>query len=809
MTKLGAMFTLLLLAMTLGVARVHAMEETAGIEGTVSYKDQPVAGARVTVGERTVRTDASGRFVFSPQSVSGEFDLVDMEIRAGGYGQWTLLGARIFAGDTLIVTAEMQKRAVTVRQPAPTTRTGTQTSSSTGSYRTFATASHTTPPATIRVWVTGRTKCDKYAPGEVQVVDFKEYVKHVLPNEWFASWPQDSLRAGAMAAKSYAWYQINQGGKWPGLGADVMDSTCDQVYNPAVSYASTDQAVEDTWGQRVTRDGKIHISQYWAGWKYDSSGKRIGCNATREEVDALYPGRMSQCGSAYWAEQGKSWDWILTYYYDNVVISSATGDDLRLTSGLTVSSGTPVWGEPFTTSFTVRNDGSTNTELNELYLKLRGPAGEMADLGGDRNSLALAPGESRTIKVRVPRLAGSLIGKYGDYTLTATYRDINGLIGSALPVGETGTTSIRIIKVMAPTYGAQVLSVSESAPKYYEFTQRTVKIQVKNTGNATYRRATTVTTGAVRLGTAQTLNRNSRFYVAGSWFSPSRISMVETVVAPGGTATFNLRLGGDVAPGAYTEAFRLVSEAWPSGGPNAWFDPVTTLTPTILNDTSTPSATLVAPEYSTTDSNSLQYRVTWAGKDTGSGVASYEVQWYEGGFKTWLRTPHLGATFGASGQPTVLRPGKTYTLRVRAIDRAGNVGPWGARKATTVPVDNPSLSYTSDWSSASQTSYAHFARTLHYARSAGSVMKYKFYGRKIAWIGTTGPDKGRAEVWLDGSRVGVVDLYSSAYRVRTPIYQKSFTAGNGWHTIQIRPLGKANAASTGTRVDIDGLAAVR
>ncbi len=88
-------------------------------------------------------------------------------------------------------------------------------------------------------------------------------------------------------------------------------------------------------------------------------------------------------------------------------------------------------------------------------------------------------------------------------------------------------------------------------------------------------------------------------------------------------------------------------------------------------------------------------------------------------------------------------------------------------------------------------------------------MRHKFYGRKLAWIGTTGPDKGRAEVWIDGGRVAVVDLYSPAYRLRVPVYQKYFTTGNEWHTVQIRPLGKANAASSGTRVDVDGLAVVR
>ncbi len=351
--------------------------------------------------------------------------------------------------------------------------------------------------------------------------------------------------------------------------------------------------------------------------------------------------------------------------------------------------------------------------------------------------------------------------------------------------------------------------MSETGPRYFELTQRTVTIKVRNTGNATYRRQSSAALGAVRLGTASPLNRNSRFYVPGPWLLASRIGMGESSVAPGGTATFRVVLSGTPAPGSYTEAFRLVSESWPSGGPNSWFGPITTLTPTVLNDASAPSASLTAPTYSTMSSDGLQYGVRWAGTDAGSGIASYEVQWYDGSYKPWLRTSTLSSMFGAAGKPVPLRPGKTYALRVRAIDRAGNVGPWSARRLTTVPVDNVALTYSAGWRGASQTSYAHFGRTLHHARAAGSEMKHKFYGRKVAWIGTTGPDKGRAEVWIDGGRVAVVDLYSPAYRLRVPVYQKYFTTGNGWHTVQIRPLGKANAASFGTRVDVDGLAVVR
>jgi hypothetical protein len=128
------------------------------------------------------------------------------------------------------------------------------------------------------VRITGIASCSESLEAEytVETVDFKDYAKHVLPNEWYASWPRESLRAGAMAVKMYGWYYVSIGGKWD--DADVMDSTCDQVYRPEVAYASTNRAVDFTWPWRLTEaDGRLFLTHYldtydrcvdygWAGY---------------------------------------------------------------------------------------------------------------------------------------------------------------------------------------------------------------------------------------------------------------------------------------------------------------------------------------------------------------------------------------------------------------------------------------------------------------------------------------------------------------------------------------------------------------
>ena len=52
-------------------------------------------------------------------------------------------------------------------------------------------SSTTAPPPTIRVL--------RSATGVVETVDFKTYVKVVMPAEWPSTWGQEVLRAGAVA----------------------------------------------------------------------------------------------------------------------------------------------------------------------------------------------------------------------------------------------------------------------------------------------------------------------------------------------------------------------------------------------------------------------------------------------------------------------------------------------------------------------------------------------------------------------------------------------------------------------------------
>ena len=160
---------------------------------------------------------------------------------------------------------------------------------------------NSTLPSTILVY--------RVSLGRVDRVDFKTYVKNVLPNEWVTSWPAASLRAGAMAVKSYAWYWALHSTRKTAGGQcyDVRDDTADQVYRPSSAQSSSSSAVDNTWSARMTRSGNILQAHYCS--------TTTACGAW---VDGNW---MSQYGSRDLANAGDSYQTILHYYYSDVAVS--------------------------------------------------------------------------------------------------------------------------------------------------------------------------------------------------------------------------------------------------------------------------------------------------------------------------------------------------------------------------------------------------------------------------------------------------------------------------------------------------------
>ena len=126
-----------------------------------------------------------------------------------------------------------------------------------------------------------------------------------------------SLRAGALAVKHYAWYQVlhwRGGTNADGQCFDLRDDTVDQVYDPSKpTWTTAAAAVDATWSMRVLKDGKIFPTYYNAG----SSGEACGANANGWR---MYQWGTQACGLA-----GKTASQIvLIYYYPGVTVSGGT-----------------------------------------------------------------------------------------------------------------------------------------------------------------------------------------------------------------------------------------------------------------------------------------------------------------------------------------------------------------------------------------------------------------------------------------------------------------------------------------------------
>ena len=89
-----------------------------------------------------------------------------------------------------------------------------------------------------------------------------------------------------------------------------------------------------------------------------------------------------------------------------------------------------------------------------------------------------------------------------------------------------------------------------------------------------------------------------------------------------------------------------------------------------------------------------------------------------------------------------------------------------------------------------------------WADAAGEKATFTFTGRKIGWVASKGPDRGIATVFVDGVQKATVDLFAASLDPRLMAFDLDL-ATDAQHTIEVRATGTRNAASSGTRVDID------
>jgi hypothetical protein len=198
--------------------------------------------------------------------------------------------------------------------------------------------------------------------------------------------------------------------------------------------------------------------------------------------------------------------------------------------------------------------------------------------------------------------------------------------------------------------------------------------------------------------------------------------------------------------------------------------------------------------------------VSWPAASDNVGVVRYELQ----------RRTNLGSwTSVALASPlslsasVALAPGTNdYRFRVRARDAAGNVSAWATGavfRLSRVQETNTAISYGGTWKRAALTGAS--GGYVRFASAAGSTATFKFSGRSIGFATTMGPNRGKAAVWVDGTRVTTLDLYASTSRKAYLVFATDLAPGA--HEVRIEVLGQRNASSSSTRVDLDAFLVIR
>ena len=156
-------------------------------------------------------------------------------------------------------------------------------------------------PSSIKLYDTSKN--------QLKTLNFRTYIKDVMPNEIYVSWPAESLKANILAAKTYAWYNI----EYPRLpatayNAHVTDNPDNyQKYVEGSNKSITNNLVDQLSDFTMLRGQGPFDAQYRGGTP-GNAGTRGG-------------NVLSQYGTEVLANQGYTYYDILYYYYTNMIVA--------------------------------------------------------------------------------------------------------------------------------------------------------------------------------------------------------------------------------------------------------------------------------------------------------------------------------------------------------------------------------------------------------------------------------------------------------------------------------------------------------
>jgi dipeptidyl aminopeptidase/acylaminoacyl peptidase len=270
---------------------------------------------------------------------------------------------------------------------------------------------------------------------------------------------------------------------------------------------------------------------------------------------------------------------------------------------------------------------------------------------------------------------------------------------------------------------------------------------------------------------------------------------------PGATGTFS----PNPATGT-TSTLTVMSSECPVTTPDSGFPLMITATGNGLTRTAvggvrfidgaprfTASPTPVLYAGATIGSTTAPVRTAWASCDSEfidqQIVERYHTSWSQVSFSPQITSITNLLTFDSS-----------YRYRVRVADHNLHWSP-----LTYSPMFQPkrseqtstSVTYSGSWSTSSSTSFS--GGSARFASAAGASATYSFTGTSVAWVGSLGPTRGSARIYVDGVLKATVSAYSATYVYRRLLFAWSWPT-QGAHKLKIVVVG----TSGHPRVYVDG-----
>jgi hypothetical protein len=241
----------------------------------------------------------------------------------------------------------------------------------------------------------------------------------------------------------------------------------------------------------------------------------------------------------------------------------------------------------------------------------------------------------------------------------------------------------------------------------------------------------------------------------------------------------------------------------------------------LVTATASTSATTTSAGPITAGTSGVPVVISWTGTACASGVLNCSVDHY-----VLQQSTNDGAFSGitlpsptATGLTLNLKPGPTnnsvsattYRFQVQAIDIYGNASAFTPGPTFTVPdTDNSfSSSYSGSWSGVNLASA--FGGSVHESSVASATANPSNpqSASSFALVSTLGPDRGIAQIRVDGQLVATVDLYAPTQTAAQLVWAINGLSLTSTHQIQVVSTGTRSASATAAKVDYDAILALK